>query len=288
MKKFLNRLFSFPAIVFLSSIFYQPTIEAATHYFSVSKNHSIAYTDQGQGTPLILIHAFPTDKSLWQAQQALTNKFRVITLDLWGFGQTDSTDGTAITMSAYADEVKQLMDYLQIKTAIIGGESMGGYITLAFMQKYPSNVSGLILADTQAIADTQEMKSKREASALDVLQNGTDNLINNFMPKALSVTATAETKTYLKQILIKQSPTAIASALRGMALRIDTSDALAASSLPILIITGSDDSLISPEQSSNMHKLAKNSKLVVIPNAGHLANLEKPTEWNQAVINMFN
>lgn len=288
MKKILAHILTVPFLLFLTCLSYMQTIEAATQHVTLANNQNIAYTDQGSGTPLILIHAFPTDKSLWQSQLTLSKKFRVITLDLWGFGQSDSTDGTAITMSSYADEVKQLMDYLQIKSGIIGGESMGGYIALAFMQKYPANVSGLILADTQSVADTQEMKSKREASAVDVLQNGTDTLINNFMPKALSANATEQTKSALKQILLKQSATAIASALRGMALRVDTADVLAKSSTPVLIITGSEDSLISPEQSTNMHKLAKNSKLVVIPNAGHLANLEKPMEWNQAVENMFN
>lgn len=137
-------------------------------------------------------------------------------------------------MTEYADEVKQLLDQLHIQKAIIGGESMGGYIALAFLQKYPASVSG-----------------------------------------------------FLQNILEAQPATAVASALRGMARREDTSDVLAATQLPVLIITGDQDAVILPQQSQNMHHLTKNSKLVTITHAAHLSSVEQPVVWNQAVIDMF-
>lgn len=256
--------------------------------FHASKNKFISYTEIGQGMPLVLIHAFPTDQQLWKSQQeGLKNHFRVITLDLWGFGKSSPTDGKAITMTEYADEVKQLLDQLHIQKAVVGGESMGGYIALAFLEKYPDKVEGLVLSDTQSIADTPEMQAKRETAATDVLEHGAANFISGFMPKALSPKASEEKKVFLQYILEMQSPTAIASALRGMALRNDTSDLLASSDLPILIITGDQDTLISPLQSQNMHALAKNSKLIVVANAGHLSSLEQPEKWNQAIIETF-
>jgi pimeloyl-ACP methyl ester carboxylesterase len=249
---------------------------------------SISYSDSGTGTPLVLIHAFPTDKKLWAPQVAVLKKsFRVITLDLWGFGQSDKTTGTPVTMTEYADEVKQLLNQLHIQHAIIGGESMGGYVALKFLETYPETVSGLVLSDTQAIADTPEAKAKREATALDVLEHGTSGLIQGFMPKALSPAASAEVKAALQNILAAQSPEAIASGLRGMALRDDTSNVLSNTTVPILIITGEQDTLISPQQSQNMHALAKNSKLVVIPDAGHLSSFEQPARWNEAVMALF-
>ncbi|MHB1947401.1 MAG: alpha/beta fold hydrolase [Gammaproteobacteria bacterium] len=249
---------------------------------------NISYKEVGYGEPLVLIHAFPTDQQLWLPQQnGLAQYFRVITLDLWGFGQSKATDGRPVTMTDYADEVKELLDQLHIKKAIIGGESMGGYVALAFLQKYPDTVNGLVLSSTQSIADTQETKTKREATAIDVLEHGTVPLINNFMPKALSPNASEQTKIFLKNILAAQAATGIASALRGMAKREDTSHILANSSLPILIMTGDQDTVIAPQQSKNMHALAKNSRLVMLSNAGHLANLEQPEQWNQAVIDMF-
>ncbi len=255
---------------------------------SAKQTSTISYSDVGTGFPLVLIHAFPTDQHLWEPQQTgLKQNFRVITLDLWGFGKSRAADGQAISMTEYADEVKQLLDQLHLKKAIIGGESMGGYVALAFLEKFPEQTAGIILSDTQSIADSPEAKVKREQTALKVLEQGSGQLIHDFMPKALSSNATVETKNYLQTILEAQTSTGIASALRGMAERSDTSKVLLNVKVPVLIMTGDQDTLISPEQSQTMHELAKASRLVVIKNAGHLSSLEQPKQWNQAVIETF-
>jgi len=248
----------------------------------------ISYTDVGNGKPIVLIHAFPTDQRLWEPQRnELKQHFRVVTLDLWGFGESSQTDGQAVTMSDYAAEVKELLDELHISRAIIGGESMGGYIALAFLEQYPEKVDGLILSNTQSIADNEETKSKREASALDVLGNGTSQFIEAFMVKALSSSANNQTKNTLRLITLTQTAMGIASALRGMALRYDTTNVVAMTTVPILFITGEHDLVISPQRSKDMHIMSKDSQLVTIPDTGHLANLEQPEQWNQAVIDFF-
>ncbi|KTD59612.1 lipolytic enzyme [Legionella santicrucis] len=179
--------------------FFNNILLASTMKLSDS-NQFISYTEVGQGKPLVLIHAFPTDQRLWQPQlDGLKKHFHVITLDLWGFGQSSGADGRAISMSEYADEVKQLLDYLNIDKAIIAGESMGGYIALTFLQKYANQTAGLVLSNTQAIADSQETKATRESTALDVLENGIDNLIKGFMAKSLSPNASEQIKAYLYQ-----------------------------------------------------------------------------------------
>ncbi|HHF7365373.1 TPA: alpha/beta hydrolase [Legionella bozemanae] len=284
----MNKAFSFLyVLIFILYCFFSNTALASTIALPHTKQF-ISYNDIGEGKPLILIHAFPTDQRLWQPQQEeLKEHFRVITLDLLGFGESSSVDGKAISMAEYADEVKQLLDYLKIDKAIIGGESMGGYIALAFLEKYPNQTLGLVLSNTQAVADSPETKNTREKTALDVLENGTENLINGFMSKALSSNASQQTKDYLHHILTLQKLSAIASALRGMALRNSTSAILATAKLPILIITGELDNVISPQQSIDMHSLSKNSQLIILSNAGHLSNLEQPKQWNQAVIEMF-
>ncbi|MGM9453933.1 alpha/beta fold hydrolase [Legionella bozemanae] len=284
----MNKAFSFLyVLIFILYCFFNNTALASTIALPHTKQF-ISYNDIGEGKPLILIHAFPTDQRLWQPQQEeLKEHFRVITLDLWGFGESSSVDGKAISMAEYADEVKQLLDYLKIDKAIIGGESMGGYIALAFLEKYPNQTLGLVLSNTQAVADSPETKATREKTALDVLKNGTENLINGFMSKALSSNASQQTKDYLHHILTLQKSSAIASALRGMALRNSTSAILVTTKLPILIITGELDNVISPQQSIDMHSLSKNSQLIILSNAGHLSNLEQPKQWNQAVIEMF-
>ncbi|MFC7782553.1 alpha/beta fold hydrolase [Legionella taurinensis] len=247
----------------------------------------IAYTDTGKGPALVFIHAFPTDKRLWVPQQTLASQFRVISLDLWGFGQSQSVSGEAVSMSDYADEVALLLQHLRIKKAIVAGESMGGYVALAFLKKYPLKTAGLILSDTQSVADTVSMQEKREQAAQDILQHGNKAFIEGFLPKALSAHASTALRTWLHHVLSAQSPAAMASALRGMAMREDATSLLAETDVPVLFITGEEDALIAPEQSRAMQAITKQSRLVVIEEAGHLANLEKPGEWNQAVIDFF-
>lgn len=282
------KLFSIICAVF---ILFSPT-HART--FQTDDNQFISYTDIGHGKPIVLVHAFPTDRRLFElARNEIedifhdSKIFRIISIDLWGFGQSSSANGEAISMSEYANEVNQLLEYLNIERAVVGGESMGGYVVLAFLEQFPQKVEGLILSDTQSIADSPETKAKREELAVEVIEHGSENLINEFISRALSPNVDEKTKMFLKHILGQQNKMAIASALRGMALRHDTSHILANTSIPILILAGEKDMLISPKQSQNMHALAKNSKLVIIPNAGHLSSLEQPHTWIWAVVDMF-
>ncbi|MCD6046437.1 MAG: lip3 [Gammaproteobacteria bacterium] len=248
----------------------------------------ISYIDSGKGQTLVLIHPFPTDKTLWTPQQAeLQKKFRVISIDLWGFGQSTLPEKNVATMTDYANEVKQLLDSLHIQQAIIGGESMGGYVALALLAKYPNTVKGLILSGTQAIASDQKTKQEDEDEANYVQAHGTEKLIKDFLPKALSPHASIQAKRTLLTIVERQHQNAVAAALRGIATRQDTSNVLAATNLPVLILTGNQDAVIPADQSEAIHKLAKNSKLVVFKNVGHLASLEQPKAWNKAVIDYF-
>ena len=191
-------------------------------------------------------------------------------------------------MDNYAEEVKDLLDQLPYSKSDYWRRIHGRVCLVKPLQNNLSErVAGLVLSDTQSIADSPEAKAKREAAAIDVLAHGSSQLIHDFMPKALSPDASESTRTFLQTMAQEQAPTAIASALRGMALRQDTSNILSQTAIPVLIITGKQDALISPQQSDNMHALAKNSKLVVIPAAGHLSNLEQPKQWNKAVMDMF-
>lgn len=177
-----------------------------SHSFAFSPTYTkyISYSDFGRGEPLVLLHAFPTDKNVWlPQQQGLKQYFRVISLDLWGFGYSEGTSGLAVTMNEYADEVAQLLDQLTIKKAIIGGTSMGGYIALAFLDKYPNRVKGLILSNTQAVTDGPEITKSNNALASDVLIDGTQKFVNNFMSNALSAEAPQQIRLFLLKHFIR-------------------------------------------------------------------------------------
>lgn len=283
---FFKSKFTLLASIILS-LFGLPS-NAMSSSFTDSNKNSIAYTESGNGQPLILIHPFPTDQQLWFPQQSgLKKKFNVITLDLMGFGKSSPTKGQAVTMTEYADQVKALMDHLRLKKAIIGGESMGGYIALAFLKRYPEYVGGLILSNTQSGADSDATKEQRENTALSVLKNGSSEFVAGFLPKALTDNASSQLYQTVGLIMDAQSATGIASALRGMALREDTTGVLQHAVQPILIITSDQDKIIPPEKSEVMHKAAKNSRLATLSQAGHLSSLEAAAKWNQAVIAMF-
>ena len=125
----------------------------------------IAYTDAGIGRPVVLIHGYPFNRSLWNEQvAALSSSYRVIAPDLRGFGESDATPGTA-TMNLTARDVGLLIDQLEISRAAIAGLSMGGYVALAFYKQFPSRVRAFVLADTRAQADTEEGKQTRAQQA---------------------------------------------------------------------------------------------------------------------------
>ena len=246
---------------------------------------TLEYDDIGNGVPLLLIHAFPMDRTMWRAQIAgLQQLYRVIAPDLRGFGHSTDTDGEAISMEQYAADLKALLDSVNVKQVVVGGLSMGGYIALAFVAQYADRVKGLILANTRAVADTEEAKQGRLANADRLLTEGTSFLIDSMAPKMLGSTTKLEIGVTVRSIMARQRSAVLASALRGMAARPDRSALLRYVKVPTLFITGSADALIPPADSEAMHNvMSNNSTLVTLPDAGHLSNLDKADAFNDAL-----
>ena len=250
---------------------------------------SIEYDDIGNGVPLLLIHAFPLDRTLWRAQIAgLSSLYRVIAPDLRGFGQSSETTGEAVSMDQYAADLKSLLDSLNIKQAVVGGISMGGYIALAFYAQYADRVKGLLLANTRATADTEDGKATRLANAQKIGETGPRFLIDAMAPQMLGSAPRSEIEITVRSIMLRQRAPGLMSALRGMAARPDRTSLLRFATTPILIITGAEDKLIPPADSEAMHALTPNSTLVTIPTAGHLSNIDAADAFNQAAREFHN
>jgi 3-oxoadipate enol-lactonase len=245
---------------------------------------SLEYDDIGNGVPLLLIHAFPLDRTMWRAQVAgLQQYYRVIAPDLRGFGHSSEADGTAIAMEQYAADLRALLDSLNVKQAVIGGLSMGGYIALAFMAQYPDRVKGLILANTRALPDSDEARQTRLANAARVHTEGVSFLIDAMAPKMLGPAAKPDLAITVRSIMSRQRANGIASALLGMAARPDRMALLPFIKVPALIITGSADALIPPADSEAMHHAITQSTLATLSDAGHLSNLDKADGFNDAL-----
>ena len=250
----------------------------------------MAYTDAGTGDPVVLIHGYPFNRSLWNEQvEALSSSYRVITPDLRGFGETDSSQETA-TMTRMAQDVAELMDQLDISRAVIGGLSMGGYVTLAFYKLFASRVRALILADTRAQADTAEAKQTRAQQAEKALSEGMAGIADAMLPKLLTPETVSKHPDIVKRVrdmMLKTKPEGAAAALRGMAERDDQTDLLSQISSPTLILVGAEDAITPVADGEKMHRGITGSRLVVLENAGHVSNLERTEQFNKALLDFL-
>jgi len=246
----------------------------------------MAYDVEGSGPPVVLLHGYPFNRSMWRDQvEALQATNRVIMPDLRGLGETEATPEPA-TMNEMAEDVAALLDELKIDRVTLGGLSMGGYVALAFIRRFPLRVRALILADTRPQTDTEEGKLAREEQAQKVLEEGMSAITDLILKKSLTPATLAgrpDIVSRVREMIAKSNPLGAAAALRGMAVRSDQTHFLASILAPTLIIVGSEDQLTPPSDAELMRREIRGSRLVVIPGAAHVSNLERPAEFNHAL-----
>lgn len=254
---------------------------------SVMGRH-VAYDERGQGTPVVLIHGYPLNRMIWEAQwEGLAQHARIIAPDLRGFGESEMVAAEPMSVDIYADDVREFLDAIGVnEPAIITGLSMGGYVALAYLRRYPSHVAGLILANTKATADTLEGKAGRDKNITIAREKGAAAIADGMLPKVFSpktYTANPELVDQGKRIMNSATVPGIIGALEAMRDRPDSTGTLLEFSQPTLIIAGADDQLMSAADQENMKQAARNSTLVTIPDAGHLSPMEQPNAFNDAV-----
>ncbi len=247
----------------------------------------MAYDDTGGNRiALLLIHGFPLDRALWHAQtRELGNVARVIAPDLRGFGESGMPSGD-VTVDTFSNDLCGLLDSLKIKNAVVAGLSMGGYIALAFYRKFPDRVRGLILANTKAGADSPEAKKGRDDNAALAREKGASAIAERMLPKMLTPKTAAERADLTRAVntmMARQSVGGLVGALKAIRDRPDSTPTLSTITVPTLIITGAEDTLIPPKESELMRDAISGSRLVAIPSAAHLSNYEQPEAFNQAV-----
>jgi pimeloyl-ACP methyl ester carboxylesterase len=242
---------------------------------------SIRYLDAGSGWPVVLIHAFPLNADMWRPQlERVPEGWRFIAPDLRGFGpdaKTAASDRT--TLDDMAGDVGSLLDHLAIDPAVIGGLSMGGYVTFALFRQAPERFSGMILADTKAQADTPEGLDARRTMIELARTQGAAAVADAMLPKLLGATTRAERSALAPQVrrMIERTPVdGIIAAIEAMMARPDSTGDLARVSGPTLVLAGDEDELTPIADAEAMHEQLVRSRLVVLPRAGHLSNLESP------------
>jgi len=248
----------------------------------------LAVVEQGSGTPMLLVHGFPLDHTMWQYQMdPLAAGYRVIAPDLRGIGRSDAVLPEPLTMAALADDLAQLLDTLGIREPVhYCGLSMGGYIAWEFWRRHPHRVRSLILCDTKAADDTPETKATREKWAASVLRDGMAAVMPDILPKLLGTTTFSQQPAVVEQVrrmLENTRPETFAAGQRGMALRRDMRPYLVEVRLPTLLIVGSEDVISPPAEMEAVAEAIRGSQLVAVPGVGHLTPLEGPAAFNSAL-----
>src|SRR6266487_3162562 len=193
-------------------------------------------TVYGDGTPVVLLHAFPLDSRMWVPQVEALGGYQAIVPDLRGFGAAREQAGEITPMDLLAEDVAKLLDERELERVVICGLSMGGYVALAFAGRHPERLGGLVLCDTRAGADTDDARAAR---------------------------------------------------LRGMAERPDSTGVLGQVSVPTLVISGMEDELIPPDEAVRMAATIRDARLIQVPDAGHLVNLEQADTVNEALLDFL-
>jgi len=244
-------------------------------------------TEAGRGQPLVLLHAFPLSSAMWELQRAaLRGTCRVLTADLRGFGRSP-LGGDEPSLDHMADDLAALLDDRGIDQAVVGGVSMGGYVVMALLRRHPARVRAALLADTKASADAPAARENRERIATTVLAEGGPRvLLDDVLPTLVgrtTVDARADVLDRVRKLVAAAPPAAVAWAQRAMAARPDSFATLRSTAVPVLVVVGEEDTLSPPSDAEAMVEALPDARLVRVPCAGHLAALEAPEAFNDAV-----
>jgi 3-oxoadipate enol-lactonase len=241
----------------------------------------INYVERGlpNGLPAVFIHGFPFNHEMWDPQmRTLSNRIRAISYDIRGHGASDVGDGQ-FTIELFVDDLIALLDHLVIDKAVLCGLSMGGYIALRAIERYPERVRALVLCDTKSEPDGNEAKIKRAATLKSIKSAGVPAFADEFV-KSIFAPETCRVNDALvdriRRMIVANAPLGISGTLLALAARTDTTPSLPAIHVPTLILTGDQDILTPPAAAEALHDRITGSRMAIVPKAGHMSNLENP------------
>lgn len=251
----------------------------------------LAYDDVGSGPPVMLIHGFPLNRAMWRPQlgDLVAAGYRVLAPDLPGFGESDTPDGPC-SMETYAECLLLLLDHLKIEHAVVGGMSMGGYVLFDLLRRHPERVSGAIFVVTRAVADDAAGRSRRLQLANDVMKFGPQVVADAFHP-LMFAPGTAEARPKLAEdvygVMVSTSSRGLAGGLLAMRERRDMRGLLPEVTVPTLVVAAANDLACPAEYPQMIAEGISGSRLVIIPGAGHLVNMEQPNLFNRHLLDFL-
>ena len=251
-----------------------------------SGDTEIYYEVRGHGPDLVLLHPFPAHHGVWTpVAELLSTRYRVITPDVRGLGQSAPGEGQA-TMAKHANDLVRVCQDAGVERAVFGGNSIGGYILFEFWRQFRERVASLILVDTKAAADTDEARKTRLAAAEDVLRRGTEPFIDAQLTKLMGESTVRNRPDLVqdaKRMMMQTSAAGIAAVQRGMAERPDSTPTLSTLNVPTLVVVGEEDTLTPMAEMEKIHRGVRGSVMRRVPKAGHYSPFEQPEEVHRVI-----
>ena len=248
-------------------------------------NLELAYEESGSGPPLLFIHGWPHNRTLWSGQlSGLSTHARCIAPDLRGFGGSTVTGPYA--MEQYAADLVALLDSLGVDRAIVCGLSMGGYVAMAMVRHHRDRVRALILASTRATADTPEGREKRVRLVEFVREHGVEALAARQLKAMVGATtfdSRPELLESLRRLMAAAPLEGVVGALQAMADRPDSTALLATLDIPTLVIGGREDTFTQPDELGQLAAGIPGARLELIATAGHVCAFERPAAFDHLV-----
>lgn len=243
--------------------------------------------DEGSGTPILFVHGFPLDHTMWKHQLSeFSRQCRTIAPDLRGFGQSGIAQDL-VTMEQHADDMNALLDGLGVSEPVVFvGLSMGGYVGWQFYRKYPLRVAALVAVDTRVVADTAEAAETRRKLADRVLTEGPTVTVDAMLPKLFAPSTyerQPEIVESVRQTILRNNPKGIAASQRGLAARQEVQSWVSTIDAPTLVIVGEHDAISPPEEMRKIAADISGAAWSLVPDAGHMSPLENPRLFNDSL-----
>lgn len=251
------------------------------------RDANIPYTVSGEGNVLVLLHGFLESKNIWNDFVTVLEKyFRVVCIDLPGHGESDCI-GYVHEMEMNAEVVHIVLQHLQIKSCVMAGHSMGGYVTLAFAEKYPELLIGICMFHSTALPDSEEKKSDRDRT-INIVKKDAMTFIRAVIPNLFAPANKEKYKAEIDELIsgAAQMPTqGIIATMEGMKIRKDRTHVLKEVNVPVLIIAGKQDTAVPFDSLLPQLALPKHCEALILDNVGHTGFIEAKEETLNVLFN---
>ena len=262
----------------------RPAPETVEHFAVNGVQLFVEQRGAGTGPPILFVHGFPLDRTIWAHQLDNLTGFHRIAPDLRGTGNSEAPD-LGYSMSTYAEDLVGILDSLGLSRVVLCGLSMGGYIAFEFLRRWRERVLGLILMDTRAEADSVEGRKAREGLIARVREQGPIAAAEAMLPRFFTAQVSPEIIERVRTSIMRAPVAGLVGALTAMRERPDSSGLLPTlAGIPTLVMVGAEDMITPPSLAQSMATSIPGAKLMEIPGAGHLPCVEQPVSTTRAML----